>query len=131
MIAYATFGVRDLAASRAFFVPVLAALGYEVFYENETHVGFAQGGNPANPGNIWLGHPFNGAEAVAANGAMIGLTAPSRAAVRAFHETALAQGGTCEGLPGIRADYGPNVYMAYVRDPIGNKFSAICSAESE
>lgn len=65
------------------------------------------------------------------NGMMIGLAAPSHAAVRTFHEAALANGGTCEGPPGIRDIYGPNVYMAYVRDPAGNKFSATCHKDGE
>jgi catechol 2,3-dioxygenase-like lactoylglutathione lyase family enzyme len=131
MIAYATFGMKDKATSLAFFEPVLGALGYAKFYETDTHAGFAIGGNPDNPGILWVGPAFNGEEAVPSNGAMIGLAAPSRAAVRAFHEAALAHGGSCEGPPGIREPYGPNCYLAYVRDPIGNKFSAICLAESE
>jgi catechol 2,3-dioxygenase-like lactoylglutathione lyase family enzyme len=129
MISYATFGVKDKAVSLKFFEPVLGALGYQKFWEGDTHVGFAVGGDPSGSGTIWLGPPFNGEEAVASNGSMIGLHAPSRAAVRAFHEAALANGGACEGPPGIREAYGPNVYMAYVRDPVGNKFSAMCTAE--
>ena len=131
MISYATFGVKDKTASLKFFEPVLGALGYQKFYEGDTHAGFAIGGNPEGHGTIWLGPPFNGEAAVASNGSMIGLHAPTRAAVRAFHEAALANGGSCEGPPGIREPYGPNVYLAYVRDPVGNKFSAICTAEGE
>ena len=131
MISYATFGLKDKAESLKFFEPVLGALGYQKFWEGETHIGFAVGGTPDGPGTIWLGSPYNGEAAVASNGSMIGLSAPSRAAVRAFHEAALANGGTCEGPPGIRELYGPNIYMAYVRCPIGNKFSAICATEGE
>jgi len=131
MISYATFGVKDKTASLKFFEPVLGALGYLKFYEGDTHVGFAIGGDPSGPGTIWLGPPFNGEAAVASNGSMIGLHAPTRAAVRSFHDAALANGGTCEGPPGIREPYGPNVYLAYVRDPVGNKVSAICTAEGE
>jgi len=131
MISYATFGVKDKATSLTFFEPVLGALGYQKFYEGDTHVGFAVGGNPGGPGTIWIGPPYNGEDAVASNGSMIGLHAPSRAAVRAFHEAALANGGSCEGPPGIREAYGPNFYLAYVRDPVGNKLSAVCMAEGE
>ena len=131
MISYATFGVRDKATSLNFFEPVLAALGYRKFYDEGTHAGFAVGGDPGQPGTVWIGPPFNGETAEPSNGSMIGFHAPTRAAVRAFHEAALAHGGSCEGPPGLREAYGPNYYMAYVRDPIGNKFSAMCLAEGE
>ena len=49
--------------------------------------------------------------------------APDRAAVHAFHEKALAAGGTCEGPPGPRS-FTPTAYAAYVRDPDGNKLTA-------
>ncbi len=124
MITYATFGAKDVAASTRFFEAVLSPLGYQKFYD-EGMAGFAVGGNPGAGGTVWVGPPFDGNEARSANGFMVGFAAPSRAAVRAFHEAALAQGGTCEGPPGVREAYGPEVYMAYVRDPVGNKMSAI------
>lgn len=130
MIGYATFGTRDKEASTKFFEAVLAPLGYKKFYD-DVWAGFAVDGNPETPGTIWVGAPYNGNEAQPSNGAMIGFAAPSRAAVRAFHEAALANGGTCEGPPGIREAYGPNAYLAYVRDPVGNKMSATCNAEGE
>ncbi|MFK8183811.1 MAG: VOC family protein [Phormidesmis sp.] len=52
--------------------------------------------------------------------------ATERAAVDAFHAAAIAQGGTDEGAPGIRAQYHPNYYAAYVRDPNGYKIEAVC-----
>ncbi len=126
MISYATFGVKDHVASTKFFEAVLAPLGYSKFYDEHGHAGFAFNGNPESGHTVWLGAPFNGEEATPSNGHMVGFSAPSRAAVRAFHEAALANGGTCEGPPGVREAYGPDFYLAYVRDPIGNKMSAIC-----
>ena len=131
MISYATFGVRDKAASLAFFEPVLEALGYKKFHDEGTHAGFAPGGDPSQAGSVWIGPPFNGEAAVPANGTMVGFHAPTRSSVRAFHAAALAHGGTCEGPPGLREAYGPNFYLAYVRDPVGNKFSAMCTAETD
>jgi catechol 2,3-dioxygenase-like lactoylglutathione lyase family enzyme len=131
MIGYATFGVKDRDASVTFFEAVLAPLGYQKFYD-DGWAGFAIGGNPeGGPGTVWVGAPFDGNEAKPSNGAMIGFMAPTRAAVRAFHEAALANGGSSEGEPGIREAYGPDVYMAYVRDPIGNKMSAMCRSSGE
>ena len=52
--------------------------------------------------------------------------AKNRAAVDAFYETAIANRATDEGAPGIRANYHPNYYAAYVRDPNGYKIEAVC-----
>lgn len=125
MIGYATFGVKDRDASVKFFEAVLTPLGYQKFYD-DVWAGFAKDGNPELPGTVWVGAPYDGNEARASNGHMIGFQAPNRAAVRAFFEAALANGGTSEGEPGIREPYGPDVFMAYVRDPVGNKMSAGC-----
>ncbi|HLM10832.1 MAG TPA: VOC family protein [Reyranella sp.] len=51
--------------------------------------------------------------------------APSRAAVRAFHAAALANGGSDDGAPGIREIYSPDYYAAFVRDPDGNRLEAV------
>jgi catechol 2,3-dioxygenase-like lactoylglutathione lyase family enzyme len=57
---------------------------------------------------------------------MTALLAPSRAAVEAAHAAALANGGRCEGAPGLRPHYHPNYYGAYFRDPDGNKIGVCC-----
>ncbi|AAK24497.1 conserved hypothetical protein [Caulobacter vibrioides CB15] len=68
--------------------------------------------------------PENGEPAKAGNGIMIGLKADSPQQVDAFHAAALAHGGVCAGPPGLRPTYGEGYYLAYVRDPDGNKLSA-------
>jgi predicted lactoylglutathione lyase len=55
--------------------------------------------------------------------------APTRSAVDAFYTAALENGGTDEGAPGLR--YRPNFYACYVRDPDGNKLSAVCEREED
>jgi putative acetyltransferase len=57
---------------------------------------------------------------------MIALLAASREAVAACHAVALANGGTCEGPPGLRPQYHPDYYGAYFRDPDGNKLCVCC-----
>ena len=76
--------------------------------------------------DLWVCTPFNGAPATAGNGAMVALWAKTWAQVDAFHAAALAQGGTSEGEPGLRLQYNPDFYAAYVRDPDGNKLAAVC-----
>jgi catechol 2,3-dioxygenase-like lactoylglutathione lyase family enzyme len=70
--------------------------------------------------------PFDKATATPGNGNHIALLAPSRDAVRAFHATALANGGSDEGAPALRPHCHANYYGAYARDPDGNKIQAVC-----
>jgi len=124
MISYATIGVVDMEVSMKFYDAVMGALGSKRAYSGE---GFASYKNDSGEQTLWICHPYNKEQARAGNGIMIGFSAPSRAAVDAFHAAALANGGCCEGKPGLR-DYGPDIYMAYVRDPVGNKIAAQCLA---
>lgn len=55
----------------------------------------------------------------------IAFAAPSRQAVQAFHAAALASGGRDNGTPGLRPDYGPDYYAAFVLDPDGNHLEAV------
>ena len=59
------------------------------------------------------------------NGVHIAFTAPNRAAVDAFYLAALEQGGVEDGAPGLRSEYHPDYYGAFVRDPDGNKIEAV------
>ena len=72
-----------------------------------------------------VGLPFDQQPATAGNGSMVAVAAPSRRGVDEFHAAALAAGGSSEGAPGLRPHYGPNFYVAYVRDPDGNKLAAV------
>jgi catechol 2,3-dioxygenase-like lactoylglutathione lyase family enzyme len=120
---YITLGSNDLARSKALYNAALAPLGYSCLFESDGMIGY---GDEAPV--LYLMRPFNGEKAAGGNGTMLALTAATRAAVDAFHENALAQGGSNEGDPGIRASVGPNFYAAYLRDPDGNKLSAVCDA---
>ena len=52
--------------------------------------------------------------------------APTRKSVDAFHAAALSAGGRDNGAPGLRADYGPDYYAAFVVDPNGYRIEAFC-----
>ena len=124
MLSYATIGAADLESAIKFYDAVLSPLGASRFYTGEGSAGYMVGQGPQM---LWICLPYDKEPAKAGNGIMIGFTAPTRAAVDAFHEAALANGGTCEGKPGLREAYGPNMYLAYVRDTVGNKMSALCA----
>lgn len=120
---YITLGSSDLARSKAFYNAALAPLGYSCLFESDGMIGY---GDEAPV--LYLMRPFDGEKATGGNGTMLALTAATRGAVDSFHKDALAVGGSNEGDPGIRANVGPNFYAAYLRDPDGNKLSAVCEA---
>lgn len=121
-VSYITIGTDDIDAAVAFYDPVLAALGIRQVWRQGTWAGYGPEGD--DHGTILLCAPQDEKPARAGNGIMIGLHADSPAQVDAFHAAALANGGTCEGPPGPRETYGEGYYLAYVRDPTGNKLSA-------
>ena len=100
-----------------------ATLGHDLRAEYPDEVGYG----PPAPARImlWITHPYDKRPATVGNGSMPALVAPSWAAVDAFHAAGLAAGGTDEGAPGLRP-HGPHFYACYLRDPDGNKLSAVC-----
>lgn len=124
MIDHIGFPVSDLARSRAFYEAALAPLGITVIMEvtdemtggHGAHLGMGRDGNPF----FWIG---SGKPASA--GLHVALAAADRASVDAFHAAALAAGGTDNGAPGLRRDYHPGYYAAFVLDPDGNNIEAV------
>lgn len=123
MLLYVTLGTNDLSRARPFYDAVMPVLGFSLFGADENEFGFGRKGEPR--ARLWVTRPFDGKPATIGNGSMVALEAETRAAVDAFHAAALAHGGTDEGAPGLRP-YHPHFYACYVRDPDGNKLSAVC-----
>ena len=73
---------------------------------------------------FWVQRPFDGQPAQPSNGVHIAFIAPSKDAVKAFYETAIAAGGRGDGEPGPRPDYGDNYYGCFVIDLDGHKIEA-------
>lgn len=123
MFLYITLGTNDVPRAAAFYDAVLAPLGLTRWATEPDEVGYAAPGDTR--GRLWVTRPYDGRAASVGNGSMPAFAAPSRAAVDAFHAAGLAHGGTDEGAPGLRP-YGPHFYACYLRDPDGNKLSAVC-----
>ncbi len=109
------FNVDDLARSKAFYLAALAPLGMSVMREGE---GFAVIGGPS--GRLWIGQL-----GAAATPIHFAFRAESRKAVEAFHAAALAAGGRDNGGPGLRPNYRPDYYAAFVYDPDGHNVEAV------
>lgn len=119
---YLTLGTNDLARAIRFYDAALAPLSLVRRATEPDEVGY---GLPEDRRcRLWITRPFDGKPATVGNGSMPAFLAQSQQAVRDFHLAALAGGGTDEGPPGLRP-HGPAFYAAYVRDPDGNKLSAV------
>jgi catechol 2,3-dioxygenase-like lactoylglutathione lyase family enzyme len=75
---------------------------------------------------LWVVRPLDKQPATAGNGITIGLEAENRPAVDAAYKAGIAAGGRDEGPPGVRENYSPNYYGAYLRDPDGTKICIVC-----
>jgi catechol 2,3-dioxygenase-like lactoylglutathione lyase family enzyme len=123
-ILYTTLGVSDLPRALAFYDAVFAAIGH-VRSPDSTAGFIGWGPNYDGGASFWICPPFNGEPPTAGNGSMIALKAANEAEVIAFHDAALIHGGSSEGAPGTRPYYEPSFYVAYVRDPDGNKLACV------
>jgi len=110
--------VRDLDASVRFYEAALAPLGLVLVSRDASGAGFGPPGAPA----LWLMPATNGRP-----GVHLAFAAADRAAVDRFHATGLAAGGRDHGEPGLRKDYGPRYYAAFLIDPDGNNVEAVCT----
>jgi catechol 2,3-dioxygenase-like lactoylglutathione lyase family enzyme len=122
LLLYVTLGVADIARAARFYDAVMATLGAGRSPDSvDDFIGYGPGCDGGV--SLWLCRPWDAGAPSPGNGAMTALRAPSAAAVRAVHAAALAQGGSDEGAPGTRPYYSPSFYVAYVRDPDGNKLA--------
>jgi len=119
MFTHVMVGATDPEKSIAFYDAALAPLGI-----NSQHMGDRAFYSSPKGGAFGVGKPRNGEDATFANGGTIGFKAESPEQVDAFHAAGCANGGTCEGKPGIRKGGPGDPYGAYLRDPDGNKICA-------
>jgi catechol 2,3-dioxygenase-like lactoylglutathione lyase family enzyme len=109
--------VRDVAASVRFYQAAVAALGHELCSGDESSASFGPRGEPA----LYL------SKGAAGPGVHVALRAADRAAVDRFHAAGLKAGGRDNGRPGLRTDYAPTYYAAFLLDPDGNNVEAVCT----
>ena len=120
MIHHLSLGVRDLRASARFYDGALGALGLRRVFEDDEAIGY---GVLDDEDVLCLKQRDDAAPPGA--GFHLAFAAPTRAAVDAFHAGGLLAGGADNGGPGLREDYGPHYYAAFLVDPDGHRIEAV------
>lgn len=129
MLSYITLGANDIQASDRFYSALLEPLGYQKRVDSEglTFSLPEPAGQSVGPCVVYVKPPFDGKPATVGNGSMAAFRTGSHDAVRRIHAAAVAAGGADEGPPGFRAAYSRDFFVAYVRDPVGNKIALFCN----
>ena len=130
MLSYLFIGANDIDASARFYDAILLPLGYEKESSDGQHsYSLSDIEDKSNgPGTVHVTKPFDGQPATVGNGMMPAFRADSRNQVENVHAAGLANGGADEGSPGTRAAYTGGFYVAYLRDPVGNKVAVFFSS---
>lgn len=110
--------VSDLGSCVRFYEAVLAPLGYELCCRDAASAGFGPKDGPV----FWLYL----VETPDGQGTHVAFKAANRRAVDGFFASGLASGGQDNGKPGVRRDYSPTYYAAFLIDPAGNNIEAVC-----
>lgn len=118
MFSHVMVGVNNLEASKTFYDAVLGAIGIGPGVANKNRYFYV------SPGGVFaITTPINGKPATSGNGGTVGFAVKSPEQANAWHAAGVANGGTtCEDPPGFR----DKTYLAYLRDPDGNKLCALC-----
>ena len=123
MFSHIMIGTNNLDRAKKFYDAVLGALGVPAaFVDKERNRLFYR----TREGTLGVTKPIDGKPASSANGGTIGFAAKSSAEVEAWHKAGLANGGvSIEDPPGVREGTAGKLYLAYLRDPDGNKICAL------
>jgi catechol 2,3-dioxygenase-like lactoylglutathione lyase family enzyme len=125
MLDHISIGVRDIKRARSFYEAALAPLGYTCVSDYGTTLGYGD-----RQAELWISEAKKPVPPDPESGLHVCFTAATRAGVDAFHAAALRAGGRDNGKPGIRAEYGPNYYAAFIIDPDGYRLEAYCGKAS-
>ncbi|AUL46429.1 glyoxalase [Bordetella trematum] len=126
MINHVMIGSNDIERSKRFYDAVLGLLGAGEAVSNQSATGQRRLFYRHDGSTFGVSEPIDGQPATVANGATLGFKCNSPEQVQAFHDVAVANGGTSiESPPGLRGSGKGAMYLAYVRDPDGHKLCAV------
>jgi catechol 2,3-dioxygenase-like lactoylglutathione lyase family enzyme len=123
MFSHVMIGSNDIARSKKFYDALFAAMGGKPGVEDvKGRLIYVHNG-----GRFMVSKPIDGKPATHANGGTIGFSISDRKQADAWHKAGVANGGTTiEDPPGVRQGASGEIYLAYLRDPDGNKLCALC-----
>lgn len=124
LIDHVSIGVSDMTRSRAFYDAALKSLGYTALSEDSESLGYGK-----DHVQLWVNTAEKPVTPDLASGLHLCFSAPTRESVKAFFVKALGAGGSDNGRPGLRADYGPSYFAAFVIDPNGYRIEAYYNEE--
>ena len=122
MIDHVSITVRDLESAGRFYDAVMAALGHARVTASRLAIGYG----PRKTGDDRAYISVVKSEGVVTDRRHWAFVARDRSAVDRFHQAAIEAGGRDDGPPGLRPDYHPHYYGAFVTDPDGNRLEAVC-----
>ena len=125
MLDHLSLGTANLERATAFYDAALAPLGVVRVWTYPDAVGYGHAG-----GDDKLAIKQRPGFIAPVAGFHLALTARAQSEVDAFFRAALAHGGTSDGEPGLRPQYGPGYYAAFVVDPDGHRMEAVCHEPS-
>lgn len=126
MISHVFLGVKDFDRALPFYRAIFAILQVQERFCDRSRPWAGWQSEPGPRPLFLIGAPFDQQEHHAGNGQMVAFMASSHLDVQLAYETALANGGVCDGPPGLRPEYHRDYYGAYFRDPEGNKLCVVC-----
>lgn len=129
MLDHVSITISDFARAAPFWDAVMATLDVSCVWRQANAAGYGLRNGPDDDGHTYLTVRTSTGTVIADNRHWC-FRAPSRAAVDAFHAAGLAAGGRCDGPPGLRPDYHPAYYAAFLLDPDGNRIEAVCHRSS-
>lgn len=124
MISYTMVGTKNLEKALAFYEPVFHKMRWDICWKDDASVSFGKKDNLDFP-RFFVGYPFDGNPGTAGNGSMTAFRLGEADQVDKLYQIAISCGGSSEGQPGYRPQYGDGFYAAYVRDPDGNKLAFV------
>jgi catechol 2,3-dioxygenase-like lactoylglutathione lyase family enzyme len=119
MFDHVSIGVRDIAKAKTFYDAAMKPLGFSCLSADDSSLGYGMEGV-----GFWIISAERPVPDDPKSGLHFCFAAPSQDSVRAFHTAALKHGGRDNGKPGVRKDYGPHYYAAFVFDPEGYRLEA-------
>ena len=131
MFSHIFVGANNFERALDFYKPLMGVLGIQSrFCQYQRPWAGWQSASDARP-LFLIGRPFDGRPHEPGNGQMVAFLAQNRESVDRAFAVALESGGSAEGAPGLRPEYHPHYYGAYLRDPDGNKLCVVCHSAQD